>query len=149
MLLPPFFIFDLLKITKREQWLCLGSLALTRHTSVPVSLIKHRSSYLPSAHLVLMSFIAYGEYNNLVLDAAGIRGQAAVIWDLEYVFFASPGPKCVIFMVPFHSSGDSAGASVASQKSEYDDAVDRHPSTILSLQHEVYGALHFPLIRYI
>ncbi|KAF7761576.1 CAZyme family CE4 [Agaricus bisporus var. burnettii] len=70
----------------------------------------------------------YGEYNNLVLDAAGIRGQAAVIWDLD--------------------SGDSAGASVASQKSEYDDAVDRHPSTILSLQHEVYETTAHQVVEY-
>jgi len=38
------------------------------------------------------------------------------------------------------SSGDAAGASVAEQKSRYDDAVSNHPSTILSLQHEVKGA---------
>ena len=29
--------------------------------------------------------LAYGNYNDLVLDASGIRGQSVVIWDFEWV----------------------------------------------------------------
>ena len=28
----------------------------------------------------------YGSYNQMVLDASGIRGQGVVIWDFEWVF---------------------------------------------------------------
>jgi peptidoglycan/xylan/chitin deacetylase (PgdA/CDA1 family) len=70
----------------------------------------------------------YGEYNNLVLDAAGLRGQAAVLWDLD--------------------SGDSTGSSVAQQKSQYDAVVKRHPSTVLSLEHEVYETTAHQTLQY-
>jgi hypothetical protein len=35
------------------------------------------------------------------------------------------------------------GADTEQQKQTYDDAVSRHPDSILSLQHEVYGELPF------
>ncbi|TEB33630.1 glycoside hydrolase/deacetylase [Coprinellus micaceus] len=60
----------------------------------------------------------YGEYNNLVREAAGIRNQSLVLWDFD--------------------SGDSTGSSVSSQKTKYTNLANSRPSTILSLQHEVY-----------
>lgn len=60
----------------------------------------------------------FGEYNNLVREVAFERGQKIINWDLD--------------------SGDSAGASAASQKSLYDQTISRRPSTILALQHETY-----------
>lgn len=29
----------------------------------------------------------YGSYNQMVLDASGIRGQGVAIWDFEFVFW--------------------------------------------------------------
>lgn len=60
----------------------------------------------------------YGNYNDLVLTVAGQRGQSVVTWDFD--------------------SQDGLGASVARQKQLYDQVVSQHPSTILSLQHEVH-----------
>jgi peptidoglycan/xylan/chitin deacetylase (PgdA/CDA1 family) len=60
----------------------------------------------------------YGAYNSLVLQASYIRGQSLVLWDTD--------------------TGDSEGASVASQKSVIDGIVKRHPSKALVLQHETY-----------
>ncbi|KXN86830.1 Chitin deacetylase [Leucoagaricus sp. SymC.cos] len=60
----------------------------------------------------------YGEYNDDVLTVAEQVGESAVNWDLD--------------------SGDSETKPVDYQKGVYDDAVKRHPSTILSLEHETY-----------
>ncbi|KAF5374460.1 hypothetical protein D9615_009084 [Tricholomella constricta] len=62
----------------------------------------------------------YGNYNNLVLDASGIRGQAVVIWDFD--------------------SGDSTGHSVTQQKNNYNALANRRPSTILALNHEIHAS---------
>ncbi|KAF8159616.1 carbohydrate esterase family 4 protein [Crassisporium funariophilum] len=62
----------------------------------------------------------YGNYNNLVLDASGIRKQSVVIWDFD--------------------SGDSTGVSPADQKARFTQLANRRPSTILSLQHEVHAS---------
>jgi peptidoglycan/xylan/chitin deacetylase (PgdA/CDA1 family) len=70
----------------------------------------------------------YGNYNNLVLDASGIRGQSVVIWDFD--------------------SGDSIGHSVAQQKADYNALANRHPSTILALNHEVYASTVFDTLPY-
>ena len=43
--------------------------------------------------------------------------------------------------LPFSSSQDSLGATVAEQKAAYDKLVANHPKTILSLEHEVYSTL--------
>ena len=42
------------------------------------------------------------------------------------------------------SSGDSTGVNPVDQKKLYDDAVAKKPSTILSLEHEVYGMFLSP-----
>jgi len=60
----------------------------------------------------------YGNYNDVVLTVAGQRGQSVVIWDFD--------------------SQDGLSASVDKQKQLYDQIVSQHPSTILSLQHEVH-----------
>ena len=43
------------------------------------------------------------------------------------------------------SSGDSTGVKPDDQKARYDDVVKRRPSTLLSLEHEVYGMFNFSL----
>jgi len=58
----------------------------------------------------------YGEYNSLVREVARVRGQALVLWDFD--------------------SGDSLGVSAAQRKQRYTDIANRHPSTILALNHE-------------
>ncbi|KDR81985.1 hypothetical protein GALMADRAFT_240389 [Galerina marginata CBS 339.88] len=58
----------------------------------------------------------YGNYNDLVLDASGIRGQSVIIWDFD--------------------SQDSLGASVQTSKNLYTSTIANHPSTILALNHE-------------
>ncbi|KIL57645.1 carbohydrate esterase family 4 protein [Amanita muscaria Koide BX008] len=60
----------------------------------------------------------YGKYNNLVLQAAHVRGQDVVVWDFD--------------------SQDSTGASSAQQKQNYDNAIAQHPSNLLALNHEVH-----------
>ncbi|RDB28531.1 hypothetical protein Hypma_014946 [Hypsizygus marmoreus] len=70
----------------------------------------------------------YGSYNNLVLDASGARGQSVVTWDFD--------------------SGDSVGASVAQQKTNYNNLVNRRPNTILALNHEVYSSTVFQTLPY-
>ena len=61
----------------------------------------------------------YGNYNDLVREVAFIRGQKLVIWDFD--------------------SGDSVGATPAQSDQAYTNLANRHPSTILALNHEVYG----------
>lgn len=60
----------------------------------------------------------YGNYNDLVLTVAGQRGQSVATWDFD--------------------SQDGLSAPVDKQKQLYDQIVAQHPSTILSLQHEVH-----------
>ncbi|KAF5318124.1 hypothetical protein D9619_012198 [Psilocybe cf. subviscida] len=60
----------------------------------------------------------YGSYNDLVLEASGVRGQGVVIWDFD--------------------SGDSAGASATTSKNSYNTIANNHPNTILTLNHETY-----------
>jgi len=49
---------------------------------------------------------------------------------------------------PCDGSGDSLGVSVAEQESRYDDVADRHPSTILALNHEVYESTFSQTLPY-
>jgi peptidoglycan/xylan/chitin deacetylase (PgdA/CDA1 family) len=62
----------------------------------------------------------YGSYNNLVRQVAHTRGQKLVTWDFD--------------------SGDSTGSTPAQSNAAYDKLAKKHPSTILALNHEVYGA---------
>jgi len=58
----------------------------------------------------------YGSYNQMVLDASGIRGQNVIIWDFD--------------------SQDSTGASPGQSMALYDNLVNQHPNNILTLNHE-------------
>ncbi|KAG6845263.1 hypothetical protein H0H87_011998 [Tephrocybe sp. NHM501043] len=60
----------------------------------------------------------YGEYNDLVREVAGMRGQALVNWDFD--------------------SGDSVGKTAAESMELYDQIAQSHPDTLLALNHEVY-----------
>jgi peptidoglycan/xylan/chitin deacetylase (PgdA/CDA1 family) len=60
----------------------------------------------------------YGNYNDQVLEVAASRQQTIVYWDFD--------------------SGDSVGASVDQQKANFDEVAANHPSTIMSLQHDVH-----------
>ena len=68
-------------------------------------------------------------------------------WDFEYVFFfkkkeellRSTSFLTLELFTFFFSSADSLGATVDQQKASYDKLVADHPSTVLSLEHEVYG----------
>ncbi|RDB28405.1 hypothetical protein Hypma_014966 [Hypsizygus marmoreus] len=60
----------------------------------------------------------FGEYNDLVREVAGVRGQTVAIWDFD--------------------SGDSIGKTAAQSNQLYDDIAQAHPSTILALNHDVY-----------
>ena len=62
----------------------------------------------------------YGNYNDLVRKVAKARGQKLVTWDFD--------------------SGDSTGSTPAQSKAAYDKVAKQHPSTILALNHETYGA---------
>ncbi|KAH0584795.1 hypothetical protein H2248_008075 [Termitomyces sp. 'cryptogamus'] len=61
----------------------------------------------------------YGEYNDLVRQVAYERGQTLVNWDFD--------------------SGDSVGKTPEESNNLYDDVASEHPSTLLALNHEVYG----------
>lgn len=58
----------------------------------------------------------YGKYNDLVLRAANFRQQSVVIWDFD--------------------SQDSAGATAEVSKDLYSQIAQKHPDTILTLNHE-------------
>jgi len=60
----------------------------------------------------------FGEYNDLVREVATQRGQTLVNWDFD--------------------SGDSVGKTAAESNQAYDALAASHPSTILTLNHEVH-----------
>ena len=66
----------------------------------------------------------YGAYNDLVRQAAASRNQTVTMWD--------------------HDTGDGSRAPVAQSVQGYTDLVARHPPTVLTLNHEVYGS--FPSV---
>ncbi|KAF8637079.1 hypothetical protein AX17_003079 [Amanita inopinata Kibby_2008] len=71
----------------------------------------------------------YGSYNDLVRQAAAVRGQQLVMWDFD--------------------SRDSDGASVAQQEQNYDDVISQHPDTILALNHETYETTVHQTLPYV
>jgi peptidoglycan/xylan/chitin deacetylase (PgdA/CDA1 family) len=60
----------------------------------------------------------YGSYNDLVRQVAANRGQKVTMWDFD--------------------SGDSLGLTPAQSKQAYTDLANRHPSTVLALNHEIH-----------
>ncbi|KAG5645106.1 hypothetical protein DXG03_006920 [Asterophora parasitica] len=80
----------------------------------------------------------YGEYNDLVLEVARVRGQTVTIWDFEYAISHSVSSGVTHF-VNHRSSGDSAvNKSTPQILKAYDDIAKARPSTILALNHDVY-----------
>lgn len=71
------FIYLILKICRGTD---------ENHWSLPGL---YATSYASPISALLLFFTpqhpAYGNYNDLVLEASGIRGQSVVIWDFEYV----------------------------------------------------------------
>ncbi|KAK3826428.1 MAG: carbohydrate esterase family 4 protein [Linnemannia gamsii] len=55
----------------------------------------------------------YGSYNDLVLQAAGVRHQSVALWDFD--------------------TGDEAGATPGQSKAAVDELIRRHPQTALVL----------------
>jgi peptidoglycan/xylan/chitin deacetylase (PgdA/CDA1 family) len=70
----------------------------------------------------------YGNYNDNVRNVAGARGQNIAIWDFD--------------------SQDSIGATPAQSEQYYDQIIAQHPSTILTLNHEVYETTAHQVIPY-
>jgi len=60
----------------------------------------------------------YGEYNDDVISVANERGQTLVNWDFD--------------------SGDSMGKTAAQSNQLYDQRVQQHPPSILTLNHDVF-----------
>uniref|UniRef100_A0A8H7XY41 NodB homology domain-containing protein n=1 Tax=Psilocybe cubensis TaxID=181762 RepID=A0A8H7XY41_PSICU len=60
----------------------------------------------------------YGEYNDLVRQVAGSRGQNLALWDFD--------------------SGDTWGISTAEVLRRYDNLISSRPNTVLTLNHEVH-----------
>ena len=59
------------------------------------------------------------------------------IYHINHLSFGSSHLTLVVRAFP--SSGDSVGLSAAESKKKYDEIARRHPSTVLALNHEVYG----------
>jgi len=70
----------------------------------------------------------FGNYNDLVRQASAVRNQSVVIWDFD--------------------SEDSVGATPAQSESYYDQIISEHPSTILTLSHEVYETTAHEVLPY-
>lgn len=68
----------------------------------------------------------YGSYNDLVLEASRVRGQAVVTWDFD--------------------SQDSMGASAQQSINLYQQKIQQHPSTIMPLNHETYSSTAYTVI---
>ena len=65
----------------------------------------------------------FGNYNDLVQQVAYQHGQKLVLWDFD--------------------SGDSTGSTPEQSDQAYDALIKARPSTILPLNHEVYGTFIF------
>ncbi|GAB1524875.1 hypothetical protein RhiTH_008031 [Rhizoctonia solani] len=70
----------------------------------------------------------YGEYNDEVVEKAAANGQTVVIWDFD--------------------SADSIGATPEQSKQHYDNILDQHPSSIMTLNHETIETTPNQVIPY-
>ncbi|KAG5652981.1 hypothetical protein H0H81_002806 [Sphagnurus paluster] len=97
-----------------------GALNVGIYVCYQVQLVDNRPEALQRITGVVPAFARppYGEYNDLVLEVARVRGQTLVNWDFD--------------------SGDSAGKTAAQSQKLYDDIAKKRPSTILALNHDVY-----------
>ena len=127
---------------QRPWW---RSPALIRRSCGPVSEILN---WFMFSYSRVTTSIAYGNSNDLVLEASGIRGQSVVIWDLEWVDLPSfhSSIKLIQRHFSFLSSRDSLDASVQTSKNEYDNKINQHPrpSSILTVNHETTGIVFQP-----
>ena len=96
-----------------------------------------------SFFFLLYVTLAYGNYNDMVLDASGIRGQSVIIWDFEWAYSSLYVFLCMLTAVIFFSSQDSLGASAQTSKDLYNNVANQHPSNILTLNHETIGSSAF------
>ena len=60
----------------------------------------------------------YGNYNDLLRQAAAVRNQQLVLWDFD--------------------SGDSVGESVQDSENAYQNQANARPNNLLALNHETY-----------
>ncbi|KAF4571654.1 Carbohydrate esterase 4 protein [Pleurotus pulmonarius] len=70
----------------------------------------------------------FGNYNNLVREAASVRGQSLATWDFD--------------------SGDSLGVSAQASKNRYNTVAGQRPRTILALNHETVASTAQQVIPY-
>ncbi|KAF9493316.1 glycoside hydrolase/deacetylase [Pleurotus eryngii] len=70
----------------------------------------------------------FGNYNDLVLEVSGARGQDVAIWDFD--------------------SGDSLGAPAQESINRYDQVASQHPSSILTLNHETIASTSVQVVPY-
>jgi hypothetical protein len=74
-----------LTILNGKQWPCRGLPAVFPPSCVLVRSHHLFLLYASNSPLYPSDLAAYGEYNNLVREAAGIRNQSLVLWDFECV----------------------------------------------------------------
>ena len=84
-------------------------------------------------------FTAYGEFKDETIAVANKRNQQLVNWDFEDATSLLWTVFKNLRFVSECSSGDSTGVKPEDQKALYDKVIKKRPSTILSLEHEVYG----------
>ena len=84
--------------------------------------------------------LAYGEYDENVLQVAEELGETVITWNFEFVSIVILS-FILFFLLMFFSSGDSIGADVDKQLTSYDDLVSKQLSSIISLEHETIRAV--------
>ena len=113
----------------------------------------YATSYVSNLRLLIPSwftnfffFAAYGEYYDDTIEVANARNRKLVNWILSGNCFLVRRLTFFYFNLQFFSvcsSGDSTGVIPEGQKGLNDEVVKKKPSTLLSLEHEVYGMFLF------
>lgn len=70
----------------------------------------------------------FGNFNDLVAEASGVRGQTIAIWDLD--------------------SEDSLGATAATSKKYYSETIASKPQNILALNHETVTTTAYEVLPF-
>ena len=86
---------------------------------------------------------AYGEFKDDTIAVANKRNQQLVNWDFEYATSLLWTILKNLRFVSECSSGDSTGVKPEDQKVLYDKVIKKRPSTILSLEHEVFSMFFY------
>ncbi|KAG8753483.1 Carbohydrate esterase 4 protein, partial [Ceratobasidium sp. 423] len=88
----------------------------------------------------------YGEYNDEVVEKAANNGQTGMFLE------ALESPQQLNDITPVviwdFDSGDSVGATVEQSKKNYDNILDQHPGSILTLNHETIETTAHQVIPY-